>query len=169
MGGGGSCTKIGAPMGLGIQEPAETNGGHLQAASPGKIQGSTGLVEECILEFQGDRKTAMSLVGTGSPTSKTLKKRCSGASRHISRSGLIREFNGTRSNCRRAGKTGSAIWAAKRGEGRGGWSREVLTPPSGDDVEFLRCCDIQLPSKDKGNKISQPLLPRKRAPLCAVA
>jgi hypothetical protein len=65
---------------------------------------------------------------------------------------LIREFNGTRSNCRRAGKTGSAIWAAKRGEGRGGWSREVLTPPSGDDVEFLRCCDIQLPSKDKGNK-----------------
>ena len=26
-------------MGLGIQEPAETNGGHLQGASPGKIPG----------------------------------------------------------------------------------------------------------------------------------
>src|SRR5260221_12802913 len=46
----------------------------------------------------------MSLVGTGSPTSKTLKKRCSSASRRISRSGLIRELNETRANRRRAGK-----------------------------------------------------------------
>ena len=40
----------------------------------------------------------------GSPTSKTLKKRCSSASRRISRSGLIRELNGMRGNCSRAGK-----------------------------------------------------------------
>ena len=38
-------------------------------------------------------KTAMSLVGADSPTSKTLKERCSSASRRISRSGLIRELN----------------------------------------------------------------------------
>jgi hypothetical protein len=38
MGGGkGSCTKFGAQYGIRNQEPAETNGGHLQAASPGKI------------------------------------------------------------------------------------------------------------------------------------
>ena len=43
-------------MGLGIQEPAETNGGYLQAASPGKIRDQRGLVEEFILEFEGDRK-----------------------------------------------------------------------------------------------------------------
>jgi hypothetical protein len=43
-------------MGLGIQEPAEINGGHLQAASPGKIPGPAGLVEEFILEFEGAGK-----------------------------------------------------------------------------------------------------------------
>src|ERR1700760_4501090 len=60
----------------------------------------------------------MSLVGNGSPTSKTLKKRCSGASRRISRSGLLREPNGTRTACRRAGKDRQRNWrAAKRGEG----------------------------------------------------
>jgi hypothetical protein len=32
------------------------------------------LVEEFILEFEGAVKPAMSLVGTGSPTSKTKKK-----------------------------------------------------------------------------------------------
>ena len=70
-------------------------------------------------------KTAISLVGTGSPTSKTLKKKCSSASRRISRSGLIRKLNETRANCGRAGKIGSAIGGLQSGEGRGGW-REVL-------------------------------------------
>src|ERR1700720_1360993 len=55
----------------------------------------------------------MSLVGTASPTSKTLKKRCSSASRRISRSGLIRELNETRANC-----SGSArpkqLWQLER-------------------------------------------------------
>src|SRR5258705_8277726 len=41
----------------------------------------------------------MSLVGASSPTSKTLKERCSSASRPISRSGLIRELNGLRLLC----------------------------------------------------------------------
>jgi len=54
----------------------------------GKNTGINGASGRMYFGFQGDRKTAMSLVGTGSPTSKTLKKRCSGASRHISRSGL---------------------------------------------------------------------------------
>src|ERR1700736_3126185 len=64
-------------------------------------------------------KTAMSLVGTASPTSKTLKKRCSSASRHISRSGLIRELNGTRANCRRAGKDRQRDLGLQSGEGVG--------------------------------------------------
>src|SRR5258708_18761062 len=77
-----------------------------------------GLVEEFILEFEVPVKTAMSLVGTGSPTSKTLKKRCSSASRRISRSGLIHELNGTRANCRRAGKDRQRDWGLQSGEGR---------------------------------------------------
>jgi hypothetical protein len=32
-----SLQKFGAKYGIGNQEPAETNGGHLQATSPGKI------------------------------------------------------------------------------------------------------------------------------------
>src|ERR1700680_4982859 len=61
----------------------------------------------------------MSLVGTSSPTSRTLKKRCSSASRHISRSGLIRELNGTRANCRRAGKDRQRDLGLQSGEGVG--------------------------------------------------
>src|SRR6202035_1475360 len=34
--------KFGAQYGIRNQEPAETNGGHLQAASPGKIPGPAG-------------------------------------------------------------------------------------------------------------------------------
>ena len=54
--GGGSCTQIRRTYGIRNQEPAETNGGHLQAASPGKIPRSAGLVEEFILEFEGAGK-----------------------------------------------------------------------------------------------------------------
>src|ERR1700736_92977 len=96
----------------------------------------------------------MSLVGTGSPTSKTLKKRCSSASRRILRSGLIRELNETRANCRRAGKDRQRDWEFQSGEGRGGWSREVLTPWSGDDVDFCVVAIFGCHLKDKGNKIS---------------
>src|ERR1700726_2528606 len=61
----------------------------------------------------------MSLVGTGSPTSKTLKKRCSSASRRVSRSGLIRELN-MRSQLQKSGKRSAArLGVAKRG-GEGG-------------------------------------------------
>jgi hypothetical protein len=65
-------------------------------------------------------KTAMSLVGTGSPTSKTLKKRCSSASRRISRSGLIRELNEMRANCRRGGKDRQRDWGGAKRGGEGG-------------------------------------------------
>ena len=54
-------------------------------------------------------------------------------------------------------KIGSAIGAAKRGEGRGGWSREVLTPSSGDDVDFCVVAVFGCHLKDKGNKIAQPV------------
>ena len=51
----------------------------------------------------------------GSPTSKTLKKRCSSASRRISRSGLIRELDEMRANCRKSGKRSAArLGVAKR-------------------------------------------------------
>src|SRR5271165_3630565 len=43
MGGGKDpVQKFGAQYGIRNQEPAKTNGGHLQAASPGKIPGSAG-------------------------------------------------------------------------------------------------------------------------------
>src|SRR5258707_2084032 len=56
----------------------------------------------------------MSLVGAGSPTSKTLKKRCSSASRCISRSGLIRELNEREPTAEEREKIGSAIAAGDK-------------------------------------------------------
>jgi len=64
-------------------------------------------------------KTAMSLVGAGSPTSKTLKKRCSSASRCISRSGLIRELNEREPTAEEREKIGSAIAAGDRRASKG--------------------------------------------------
>jgi hypothetical protein len=43
MGGGDLEPKFGAQYGIRNQEPAEINGGHLQAASPGKIPRSAGV------------------------------------------------------------------------------------------------------------------------------
>ena len=48
--------KIRLTYGIRNQEPAETNGGPLQAASRGRYRDQRGLVEEFILEFEGDRK-----------------------------------------------------------------------------------------------------------------
>jgi hypothetical protein len=42
--------------GIRNQEPAETNGGHLQAASPRKIPGSAGASGRIHLEFEGAGK-----------------------------------------------------------------------------------------------------------------
>ena len=42
--------------GIRNQEPAETNGGHLQAHLREKYRDQRGLVQEFILEFEGDRK-----------------------------------------------------------------------------------------------------------------
>ena len=53
MCGGESVQKFGGQYGIRNQEPAETNGGHLQAASPGKIPRPRGLVEEFIVEIEG--------------------------------------------------------------------------------------------------------------------
>jgi hypothetical protein len=43
-------------MGLGIQETAATNGGHLQAVSPGKIPGPAGDSGRFIVEIEGAPK-----------------------------------------------------------------------------------------------------------------
>ena len=74
MGGDKGDLVQNAQYGIRNQEPAETNGGHLQAASPGKIPGPAGASGRIHFGFWSLRvtvKTAMSLVGTGSPTSKT--------------------------------------------------------------------------------------------------
>ena len=83
--------------GISHQKPAETNGGYLQTASPGKYRDKLGLVEEFIVEFEGTRKDCdITRIEASSPTSKTLKKRCLRTSGCTSRSGLIRELNETR-------------------------------------------------------------------------
>ena len=111
-------------MGLGTKNRQKQTADICKQHLREKYRDQPGLVEEFILEFEGDRKNCDV---TGSPTSKTLKERCSNASRRISRSGLIRELNEMRANCRRPGKDRLRYWL-QSGEGRGGWSREVLTP-----------------------------------------
>jgi hypothetical protein len=54
-------------------------------------------------------------------------------------------------------KIGSAIGSCEAGEGRGGWSREVLTPSAGDDVDFCVVAIFGCHLKEKGNKVSQHL------------
>jgi hypothetical protein len=71
MGGGDPVQKFDAHMGLGTKnrqkQTADVSKQHLRE----RYRDQRGLVEEFILEFEGDRKTWMSLVGTSSPTSKT--------------------------------------------------------------------------------------------------
>jgi hypothetical protein len=139
--------KCGAQYGIRNQEPAETNGGHLQAASPGKISRPPGLVEEFIVEFECAREncdvTRRDRFADIKDIKKSKKKRCSIASRRISRSGLIREFNGTRANCRRVGKDRQRDWGLQRGGGEGG----VGKCSRHRRVTTFYCCDIQLPAK----------------------
>jgi len=53
----------------------------LQAASPGKIPDQWGLVEEFILEFEGDRKNCDVTRWDQFTDIKDIKKRCSKAPR----------------------------------------------------------------------------------------
>src|SRR5258706_4025013 len=108
-------------MGLGTKNRQKQTADICKQHLREKYRDQRGLVKNSFWSLRVTVKTAMSLVGTGSPTSKTLKKRCSSASRHISRSGLIRELNGTRTNFRRAGKDRQRTGVAKRGG-------EALTP-----------------------------------------
>ena len=66
-------------------------------------------------------KTAISLVGTASPTSETLKRRCSRASRHITRRGLIRELEWNEGQLQKSGKRSVARLGVRAG--RRGWRR----------------------------------------------
>ena len=56
MCGGDPVQKFGGQYGIRNQEPAETNGGHLQAASPGEISEPAWASGRIHLEFEGDRK-----------------------------------------------------------------------------------------------------------------
>jgi hypothetical protein len=124
MGGDGSCTKFGAHMGLGTKNRQKQTADICKQHLREKYRDQRQLVEEFIWSLRVTVKTAMSLAGTASPTSKTLKKRCSSASRRISRSGLIRELNETRANCRRAGKYRQRDWGLQSGEREGKRSRD---------------------------------------------
>jgi hypothetical protein len=67
---------------------------------------------------------------------------------------------------RLAGKDRQRNWGLQAG--RGGWSREVLTPSAGDDVDFcvaILGCHLN----GKSNQLSQHLFPRKRRRLRVVA
>ena len=75
-------------------------------------------MEEFILEFEGDRKNCDVTCWDRFTDIKDIKKRCSSASRRISRSGLIRELNEMRANCREREKIGSATGGLQSGEGR---------------------------------------------------
>ena len=55
-----SSANIASSGGLRNQESAETNGGHSQAPSSGKIPGPAGLVKEFILEFEASVKLRVS-------------------------------------------------------------------------------------------------------------
>jgi hypothetical protein len=165
----GSCTKFGAQYGIRNPRTGRNKRRTFASSISGKnTETSGGWWKSSFWSLRETVKTAMSPVGTGSPTSKTLKKRCSNASRHITRSGSIPELNGTRANCRRAEKDRQRDWGVcKAGEGRGGWSREVLTPSAGDDVDFCVVAIFGCHLKEKGNKISQHLLPKEEsAALC---
>src|SRR5258705_12447537 len=101
----------------------------------------------------------MSLVGTGSPTSKTLKRRCSSASRRISRSGLIRELNEMRSQLQKSGKRSAARPGGCKA-GREGGVGKCSHHRRSDDVNICVVAIFGCHLKDKGNKISRHLLPR---------
>jgi hypothetical protein len=80
-----------------------------------------GLVEEFILEFEGDRKncdvTRWDRFTDIKDIKKEMLKRLE-AHFEISRSGLIRELNEMRANCRRAGKDRQRDWGVAKREGR---------------------------------------------------
>ena len=56
MCGGDPVQKFGAQYGIRNQEPAKTNGGHCKQHLREKYRDQRGLVEEFILEFEGDRR-----------------------------------------------------------------------------------------------------------------
>ena len=118
-----------------------------------KYRDQRGLVEEFILEFEGARENCDVTRWDLFTDIKDIKKRDASASRRISRSGLIRELDATRDNCRKSGKRSAArLGVAKRG-GEGGvgrcsrhWRVTTLT------VAIFGCH-----LKNKGNKMSQYL------------
>ena len=78
-------------MGLGIQEPEKQTADICKEHLREKYRDQRGLVEEFILEFEGAGKNCDVTRWDLFTDIKDIKKRCSSASRRISRSGLIRE------------------------------------------------------------------------------
>src|SRR5271166_3501441 len=65
-------------------------------------------------------------------------------------------------------RSAARLGAAKRGEGRGGWSREVLTPSSGDDVDFCVVAILGVGEQRSSygtHSITAPLLPNTPFPV----
>jgi hypothetical protein len=127
-----------------------------------------GLVEKFILEFEGDRKncdvTRWDRFTDIKDIKKEMLKRLE-AHFEISRSGLIRELNEMRANCRRAGKDRQRDWGGCKAGGEGGVGKCARHRRVRRFTVAIFSCHL----KNKGNKLSQHLLPRKRAPLFAVA
>jgi hypothetical protein len=131
--------KFGAQYAIRNQEPAETNGGHWQAASPKKYRDQRGLVEEFILEFEGDRKncdvTRWDRFTDIKDITKEMLKRLEA---HFEK--WLNPWN--ESQLQKSGKRSPAQRGLQSGEGEGGvgkCSRHL----AGDDVD---ACD-RLPSK----------------------
>jgi hypothetical protein len=103
MGVGGSCYKNSAHnMGLGTKNRQKQTAAICKQHLREKYRDQRGLVEEFILEFEGAGKNCDVTRWDRFTDIKDIKKRCLSASRRISRSGLIRELNETRANCKAA-------------------------------------------------------------------
>ena len=79
-------------MGLGTKNRQKQTADICKLHLREKYRDQRELVEEFIVEIEGAPKNCDVTRWAGSPISKTSKKRCSSAWRHISRSGSIREL-----------------------------------------------------------------------------
>ena len=111
-------------MGLGTKNRQKQTAAICKQHLREKYRDQRGLVEEFILEFEGAGKNCDVTRWDRFTDIKDIKKRCLSASRRISTSGLIRELNETRANCRRAGKYRQRDWGLQSGGREGKRSRD---------------------------------------------
>src|SRR5208283_5924435 len=80
-------------MGLGTKNRQKQTADICKQHLREKYRDQLGLVEEFIVEIEGVPKNCDVTRWASSPTSKTLKKRCSSVSRFTSKTGSIRELS----------------------------------------------------------------------------